>query len=247
MKIGVSSSSIYEKNLQKSLEYAEKLDIKYVEIMNEYPNDSVDVDMMNSYDIKYSIHSPITDLNIASLNKSIQKASINEIKKSIDLANKLDSDIVVIHPSGMTILGYPCEDKILSTCKESLEICGKYGEDNGVMATVENMPNSDWLIHQNIFKLNELLLEINMYMTLDIGHASTMEYKERDLYFDSIKHLHLSDNFLDKDLHLGLGKGKIDFKNIIKVFKKNNYKGKYILEINDKSPIVDSINYLKRL
>lgn len=70
-----------KKPSKKSLEYAEKLGIKYVEIMNEYPNDSVDADMMNSYDIKYSIHSPITDLNIASLNKSIQKASINEIKK----------------------------------------------------------------------------------------------------------------------------------------------------------------------
>lgn len=247
MKIGVSSSSINDKNLYKSLEFAENLGIKHLEIMNEYPNDSINIEAMNSYNLRYTIHCPITDMNIASLNSSIQKASINEIKNSIDLANNIDSNIVVIHPSGMNILGHKYNDKILSTCKESLEICGRYGEDNGVMATVENMPNINWLIHQDIFELNKLLLEINMFMTLDVGHASTMGYKEEDIYFDSVKHIHLSDNFLEKDLHLGLGNGKINFDKIIKLYKKNNYKGKYILEINDESPLIDSINYLKSL
>ncbi len=233
--------------MQEVLEFAENKNIEYIEIMNEYPDDSIDIEMMNSYKLKYTIHSPITDLNIASLNKSIQKASINEIKRSIDTANKLNSDIVVIHPSGMTMLGYPCENKILSICKESLKQCGEYGNDNGVIATVENMPKSDWLIHKDIFKLNELLEEIGMYMTLDVGHASTMRYKEKELYFNSVKHIHLSDNLLNKDLHLGLGKGKINFEKIIKIFRKNNYKGKYILEINDESPIMDSINYLKKI
>jgi len=247
MKIGIAASTIFTKSIEEVLEFAENKNIEYVEILNEYPNDSIDIGMMESYNLKYTVHAPTTDINIASLNRSIQKTSINEIKKTIDMANKLNSDIVVIHPSGRVILGYPCEEKILSRCKDSLKECGKYGKDNGVMVTVENMPKSNWLIHQDIFKLNELVSEININITLDIGHASTMGYEAKDLYFDSIKHIHLSDNYLDKDLHLGLGKGKINFKNILKVFKKNNYKGRYILEINDNSPIMDSVNYLKKI
>ncbi|WP_225370707.1 sugar phosphate isomerase/epimerase [Methanobrevibacter arboriphilus] len=77
------------------------MDIDYVEILQEYPNSNIDVDLLNSFNFHYTIHSPIIDLNIASLNKSIQMASINEVGKSIDLANSLDSNIVVVHPGSV--------------------------------------------------------------------------------------------------------------------------------------------------
>lgn len=247
MKIGVSSSACQCKNLQEDLEFAESLKIEYFELLNEYPNDIVDGDLMNSYDLKYTIHSPITDLNLASLNKSIRKASINEIKMSIDLANKLNSDIVVMHPSGLTMLGYPCENKILSKCKDSLEICGKYGKENGVIATVENMPNIPGFIYQNIYKLNDLLIDLDMDMTLDVGHACAAKFKEKELYFESIKHIHLSDNFHNKDLHLGLGQGNINFKEVFDIFKRNSYDGIYILEVNNKKSIINSLDYLNKI
>lgn len=77
----------------------------------EYPNNNLDTELLKSFNLKYSIHSPTTDINLASLNRTIQKASISEIKNSIKIANELDADIVVVHPGGFSFLGEPCEKK----------------------------------------------------------------------------------------------------------------------------------------
>ena len=56
------------------------------------------IDRINSYELKYTVHAPFIEVNPASVNPALAKASIDEIKRSVDLANTLDSDIVVIHP-----------------------------------------------------------------------------------------------------------------------------------------------------
>ncbi|MDR3290920.1 MAG: sugar phosphate isomerase/epimerase [Methanobrevibacter sp.] len=244
MKIGVSSLTVYDGNLLKNLEFVENLNIKYFEISMEYPNNRLDTELFKSFNLKYSIHSPTTDINLASLNRTIQKASIIEIKNSIKTANELDADIVVVHPGGFSLLGEPCEKKILNRSRESLEICRDYGKEFGVNPVIENMANHEGFIYKNIHELNDLLNDLEMNMVLDIGHAFTNGFREEELYFDSVKHVHLSDNFGDKDLHLSLGKGKIDFKKIMNKFKEKNYDGRFILEINDKNEIVNNIKYL---
>ena len=87
-----------------------------------------------------------------------------------------------------------------------------------------------------------------MYMTLDVGHSLINSFQENELYFDRVKHIHLSDNFKDKDSHLGLGNGAIDFKTVINLFEKNSYDGiYYVIEINDKNSIESSFELLKKL
>jgi sugar phosphate isomerase/epimerase len=247
MKTGVSSLTVYDGDLLKSLEFVENLNVKYFEISTEYPNNNLDVELLKSFSLKYSIHSPTTDINLAALNKTIQKASIYEVKKSIKIANELDANIVVVHPGGFSFLGEPCEKKILSRSRESIEICGEYGKEYGVTVLVENMPNHEGFIYKDIHELDSLLNELEMYMALDIGHAFTNGFKEEELYFDSVKHIHLSDNFGEKDLHLSLGKGIIDFKKIINKFKKKKYNDLFILETNEKKDILSNIEYISNI
>lgn len=247
MKIGVSTLAINDENISKNLGFIEELGVEYVEILNEYPNNAIDIDLLNSYNFTYTVHSPIIDLNIASLNTAIQKTSINEIAKSIDVANELNSDVLVVHPGSIPFLARPYEDKILAKCRESLVICGNYGIDSGVNITVENMPNIESFLYQDIKKLDELLVDLDMAMTLDVGHAATTGFLENQMYFDSIKHIHLSDNNHDNDMHYALGEGSIDFKRIIDIFQKNNYDGIYVIEVNDTDSVVNSIDYLKNI
>ncbi|MDR1820478.1 MAG: sugar phosphate isomerase/epimerase [Methanobrevibacter sp.] len=247
MKIGVSSLTVYDGDIIKSLEFVENLNIKYFELSTEYPNNRLDRELLKSFNLKYSIHSPTTDINLASLNRTIQKASIQEIKNSIEIANDLDADIVVVHPGGFSFLGEPCEKKILNRSKESLKACRDYGRELGVTPVIENMPNHEGFIYKDVHELNDLLTDLEMKMALDIGHAFTNGFKEEELYFDLVSHVHLSDNFGDKDLHLALGKGKIDFKKIVDNFKGKNYDGVFILEIGDKNEILNNMDYLSKL
>ena len=83
MKIGASHLASEDIPLEESLEIFEALNkIEYFEITHERPfreisDDKSTIDLINSYELKYTIHSAYTDLNIASFNKAIQKASIN--------------------------------------------------------------------------------------------------------------------------------------------------------------------------
>ena len=248
MKIGVSTLAINNEGISKNIEFLEslkELGVDYIEILDEYPNNDINVDLLNSLDFNYTIHSPIIDLNIASLNKSIQKTSINEISKSVDLANAMDSDIVVVHPGSIPFLARSFEDKVLAKCRESLIICQNYAEDFDITLAVENMPNIPGFLYQDIDELNKLCEDIDMAMTLDIGHGSVCGFSEDKMYFDSVKHIHLSDNNHDNDMHYALGEGSIDFKTSIDIFQKNDYDGVYVIEVNDKESVINSIDYLK--
>ena len=250
MKIGVSTLAINNEGISQNIEFLEslkELDVKYIEILNEYPNTDIDIDLLNSLDFKYTIHSTIIDLNIASLNKAIQKTSINEIAKSVDLANTMDSDIVVVHPGSIAFLARPFEDKVLAKCRESLIICQNYAEDLGIKLAVENMPNIPGFLYQDIEELNKLCTDLDMAMTLDIGHGAVCGFSEDKMYFDSVKHIHLSDNNYDNDMHYTLGEGSIDFKTAIDIFEKNDYNGVYVIEVNDKESVIKSIEYLKNI
>ncbi len=246
MKIGASTLSGFKDNLKSNLDYFEKLGLKYAEILHQYPNDNINPDILESYDLKYSIHSPLMNINIACLNKGIREASINEIKKSIDLASKIDANIVVIHPGMIPFLGRAFEKEIYELANESFKELGQYGEDRGVIATIENMPNFKGHMYKNMFELNNILEDLDMYMTLDIGHAYHSGYTPEDMYFNRVKHIHIHDNNGDDDSHLALGEGSIDLKKIISKYEDKNYKNIYTIEVNDKESVKKSINYLKK-
>jgi len=104
MKIGVSTLALYPDPLEDILPFLEDLKVDYCEIINEYPLNEVENEIFESYTVKTTVHSPISDMNLASPNESIRKASIDQIKKSIKLANQLDAKVVVVHPGQIPFL-----------------------------------------------------------------------------------------------------------------------------------------------
>ena len=109
MKIGASMLATEDRTIEEALEYFDSNKyIDYVEIVHDYPyreinDDNELIDLINSYDLKYTVHSPFIDVNIASLNPAVADFSVSEIERSIDLANMIDSNLVVVHPG---ILGF---------------------------------------------------------------------------------------------------------------------------------------------
>ncbi|MGL6298801.1 MAG: sugar phosphate isomerase/epimerase family protein [Methanobacteriaceae archaeon] len=278
INLGVSTLAIHNNSISTGdnyssftddLEFFESIGINYIEILHEYPNnnnniDNIDnnidntsfdlFDLNNNYSFKYAVHSPISDVNIASRNSAIRNASINEIKSSIDLANAIDSNIVVVHPGTIPFIARFDIDNLINNTKKSIIDCAEYAKDSGVIIAVENMPNMDMFLYKDIFELNGLINDLRMMsndfesspiaMTMDIAHAHSNGFNINDCYFDSVKHIHLSDNDGLIDSHDSLGTGNIDFKATIDLFKNKWYNGIYTLELNNKEDILRSINYL---
>ena len=247
MKIGASTLATFNNSLNNSLEFIENLGIEYAELLHQYPNEKIDSDVLNSFNLKYTIHAPFMDVNIASLSTKSRNISIEQIKDSIDLANEIDASVVVVHPGLVPFILKEMPEKIYPIANKSIKELGEYSQDLGVNTTIENMPNFESMIYQDMTKLNEILVEFDMGMTLDIGHAHHSKIPENEMYFDSIKHIHIHDNMGDDDTHLPLGEGNIQFKHILDTFHEKNYDGIYMIEVNNKDSIKKSLEYLKKI
>ena len=246
MKIGASTLAGIEDELENTLEFIEDLGLEYAEIVYQYPHDSISIESLESFNLKYSIHAPFTDVNIASLNEKARLSSIAQIKESLDLANKIGAEAVVIHPGTIAFLSNKYfRDEVYQIANSSIEEIGNYAYDLGVMATIENMPTFNEMIYTNINDLNDLMMSLDMFMTLDIGHANHSGYAPDEMIFDSIKHVHIHDNFGDDDSHLALGEGTIELKHIVDTLEGKNYSGIYIIEVNDTDSVKKSYDYMK--
>lgn len=247
MKIGASTLAGIETTLEETLEFIENLGIDYAELVHQFPSENIDADILESYNLKYSIHSPFMDVNIAALQDKSRLNSIKQIKDSIDLANKINAEAVVIHPGLAPFLANKYFlDKVYETANNSIKELGEYGRDLGVLATIENMPAFDGMLYNNMEDLHNLLTSLDMSMTLDIGHANHSGYSPDRMIFDSIKHIHIHDNFGDEDAHLALGEGSIELKYIVNSLEEKNYDGIYIIEVNDYDSIKKSYEYMKK-
>ncbi len=248
MKIGVSTLALHPNSLEEILVYLDELGVNYVEIIREYPYHEIDSDMVNSYNFKTSIHAPLSDINIASLNESIRKASVKEVKDSIDMASKIDSSVLVVHPGRIAFLFREFKDLIMGKCVESLEECVKDADENGIKICVENMPDMEGMICKGLHELDDLTQKVGASMTLDVGHAHNMGISIEDmLKYPNIGHLHLSDNDGSFDDHDALGSKNLDFESLINGLKNNKFNGICVIEVKQKEEIVESLDYIKKL
>ena len=246
MKIGASTLAGIEYSLENALEFIEGLGLEYAELVHQYPHESITPDILESYSLKYSIHAPFMDVNIASLQEKSRLNSIAQIKESIDLASKIDAEAVVVHPGNISFLANKYfRDNVISTANDSMVEIGGYGDELGVLTAFENMPTFNNMIYQEMNELDDFLENNGLCMTLDIGHANHSGYSADEMIFDSIKHIHIHDNFVDDDAHLSLGEGNIDLKRVVNNLERKNYDGIYIIEVNDYDSIKKSYEYMK--
>jgi sugar phosphate isomerase/epimerase len=204
-------------------------------------------DLMPSYKLSYSIHAPISDINLASLNERIREDSILEILTTAESAANLNIETITIHP-GLTSMAVPyMEEKAVEKAKKSLSSIDRISAEYGVRIAVENMPSFPFMLGQTAEDLNELIGTTNLGFCLDIGHANTTGQLDELIkqFRDRLINIHIHDNRGEHDEHLTLGEGNIDFKSVIS--KLGGYSGNYVIESKSFPSAVESQDYLRPL
>ena len=186
-------------------------------------------DALSSYNFGVLAHMPWY-FSVAHPYASIQEAINREFCSAFDAAVSFGAKKATLHteflPAGIEERGV----RVAKTV-ENIRALHKEAANRGLELLVENFNASSFSIKE--FKL--LFSEAEIGMTLDVGHASTLDGEGLDNYLAQfkkrVKHVHLHDNDRRADQHLPLGAGKIDIPRAVKELR-GFYDGTITLEVH---------------
>lgn len=172
----------------------------------------------------------------ADLTPRIRKASLEECLEGLHLASCLEAHCVVLHPGSFLGLGVLAKDLSTQAALESLEALLEKASSLGLRVGLENMfPRGGWLVTPKDF--HPVLERFpSLGITLDVAHAFIGGGLQRIQEFlisypERILHVHLSDNWGERDEHLPIGAGRIPFSKVVAALKDCQYKGWATLEV----------------
>ncbi|MFA5451991.1 MAG: sugar phosphate isomerase/epimerase family protein [Bacteroidales bacterium] len=249
--IGVSSTEFSAYQIEEVLEEVSKV-FKHWEIFAEAEHNLNDVTarlamIKDSYKMTFSIHAPICDINIASLNERIREASTLEIMTIMEYAVKLNVKTITVHP-GLYSMAVPYqEERSIAAAKKSLRILDRITSEYGITIAIENMPEFQFMLGQTAEEMKELLDGTDLNVCFDIGHANTTNQIDEiiDALGDRFANIHVHDNMGERDEHKTVGEGNIDFKKALMRFPK--YNGNLIIEAKSFQSAVESKERLEKM
>lgn len=239
-EIGVSMLYCLNRSFNEMVEELPKTGVARIEVVDEglhsldKQRTSILQDVGESYGLKYSVHAPFADVNIASLSKTILATVLRRLEKSISHARLLDAYMWVFHPGTKTDTNSPCLNKDWLQNLKTVSLLLKIAENHGVKMAVENVPESYPFLMTSVEDFQRFYSELDedLGLTLDIGHAHISGQIEKFLttFSDKIVHIHASDNHGKTDQHLGIGCGTINWKSVAELLNKIIYDKVFIIE-----------------
>lgn len=241
--------------------------LKYVEFRGEFPflfPDFTSMEELTSFktilrknNIRSTIHTTMYDINLATLNPWVKEGNIACYKKFVDVASFLESDLIVVH-AGYLHTEYatgPQPDKYRALAEkqlcESLYELAEYGQSKQVKIAVENAPiEENFPIIDNAETHLRILNAVNhsyLGALLDFAHALL---RKVDIlpYLEAIRphllEIHAHNNWGEKDDHLGLHHGVIDYRSIL---EHPDIRGvPFIMEIHSYEEVIQTLTWLEK-
>jgi sugar phosphate isomerase/epimerase len=189
-----------------------------------------------SQSIDIICHLP-TFVSTADLTDSIREASLLEIFNSLEVAAELGCQKVVLHPGHIGGMGIYVMESALAHANNSLAAIIDRAQALGLCVCLENMFPKCRAFAEPADFIEILDRFPDLMLTLDTGHANIgnpggrriFEFIEK--FCHRIAHLHVSDNFGERDDHIPLGAGRIDFSKIASALKQCEYDDTATFEI----------------
>jgi sugar phosphate isomerase/epimerase len=254
-KLGLSMLYCLGETFQKMTDRLIETTTQYIEIVDdgfhELNRQRVDVlkEIGVSQGLKYSVHAPFADVNIASPSSSLRRAMMRRLQRSIMHAQALDAYVWVFHPGTKTGISsfYPGVDWLQNL--NSVQSLAKVAEESGVTIAIENVPEPYPGLMKSVKDFEEFYAQFrgDMGMVLDVGHSNVNGQTESFIraFSDKIVHIHLSDNDGSGDQHLGIGQGTIDWGRLAALMREISYDKAAVVESVER--VDESLLKLKRL
>lgn len=190
-----------------------------------------------------SVHQPL---------EYVLRISYSEIEKLFEAAKFFNAKVIVIHLKAIS--SKLKNEKFMSDLK-------KLEKKTGIKIGIENdhkNPLSFLLPYiSRPEQFSKVVKDQDLSVTLDTSHLAQCDGDIVDFYKknkNNIINIHLSDYkknfinrslFLNKDMHLPIGKGELSIKKLLEQLNKEKYQGLVTLEVKGLGGIVESAKFVK--
>ena len=191
-------------------------------------------ELQSSHDLKYSLHAPFVDVNIAATDASLRQATLRRLRDSVSWASTLRAEALVLHPGSKSVMEQFTPGAAWRTNIEPLRSILNFAQDLGVPTMIENLPEPYPFLMKSVEDFERFYAEsgLDVRMVLDVAHASlrgeTLAFIGR--LGERIGHIHVSDNGGGMDEHLKLGEGSIDWVEAVEAIKSISFSGWVVVE-----------------
>ncbi|HEX3684527.1 MAG TPA: sugar phosphate isomerase/epimerase family protein [Bryobacteraceae bacterium] len=173
---------------------------------------------------------PQAVINITQSAKAKRMASVDEIKRAIEIAEVVPFRYLIQH---IGVFGEEFDERKFDAAFSSLDEIHVFAAQRGVAILLENTPNE----LSSAQRLNEFLTQthLNLNYCFDIGHAHMGRGVEAefDLMKERIRSTHIHDNDGRDDSHLFPGKGTIHWKSAMKLLQSRSNQYPLMLELKE--------------
>ena len=205
-------------------------------------------DIFGSFDGTKSVHGLFFDLSIASIDDDIREISIKRYLQSLEVAKTIGAKTIVYHTGCEATIKHK---KFQNTYSEdSIKFWKKYinaYENAKITAVQENVSENTY---ESILNIVNSVNSPYLKASLDTGHVNVHSNKKiihwLEGYGQSLKHMHIHNNYGDDDSHLSLLKGTIDFDEVFEKIKKMMINPIMVLEIFTIEDLYESVEYLRK-
>lgn len=236
-----------------------ELGLSFVELNLNFPECQAErLDVQQLYELKrrYGIYFTIhleEDCDPFSFNSGIRRAWLENIRKTLTIAQAIDAPIVNMHlPKGIYItlpdqrvyLFEKYRDEYHAALMELKELCERELQGSQTKIVIEN---TDGFTPAEQTAIAELLGSPVFGLTLDIGHSHAVGDRDIPFYqaFDRrMIHMHAHDA-KGKSNHLALGDGEIDLKQRLAWAQRNG--ARVVLETKTIQALRTSVARLQHL
>jgi len=186
-----------------------------------------------SFDMRFQVHAPLSDVNIGSVHEPMRNAAMAEIKNTISWCRKLDLSLMTLHPGFIQGIAFLERSKAVERTRCSVLELEKCARVNSVSLALENMPAN---INATCTTPEELLTVLEgteLGICFDVGHANTSRNIDSFLPLaERFTNVHIHNNAGQWDEHNVIDDGSADVARVVSVLK-TSYRGNIVIESRD--------------
>lgn len=255
MKIGASTLCFFQECFDSLLMKLPKTGINVWEIADDgfHSLDQDRVRMLNeiheSYGILFNVHTPWTSVNISAMHPNVRGKMQQTVMDSLSLAHDLGSEYAVIHPGVSSFFVEGVDELCWRYTAEFLERACLFCEDNGVKPLVENIFPPYFLFYDtdHIDRYFHEDAPGNLRLVCDFAHANIcgnlLPLLEKVAEY--VGYVHLSGNHGEKDEHLPIDEGNVNWRQGLDLLLKVGFDAPIIMEnrsLDDVKKSLESLN-----